>query len=44
MPQEVGGRRKAELGKHGELLVKRLKRKQKRGTAGAGDKVRKSPG
>lgn len=48
MPQEVGRRKAkevgAELGKHGKLLVKRLKRKQKRGTPGAGDKVRKSPG
>lgn len=48
MPQEVGRRKAkevgAELGKHGKLLVKRLKRKQKRGTPGAGDEVRKSPG
>lgn len=36
MPQEVGRRKAkevgAESGKHGKLLVKRLKRKQKRGT------------
>lgn len=48
MPQEVGRRKAkevgAELGKRGKLLVKRPKRKQKRGTAGEGDKVRKSSG
>lgn len=48
MPQEVEEKRLrrwgVELGKHGELLVKRFKRKQKKGTTGAGDKVRKSSG
>lgn len=38
MPQEVGRRKAkevgAELGKHGKLLVKRLKRKQRGGPQG----------